>query len=1610
MQRRWRNALAGLLIALLATATWFASQQQPHPDMFRPIGLWDIARAEWWAHPLERNAFKRTVVRGGLAGVFALPDGDQVWAVGSGGLILRSSDGGRHWTQQRPALPPSAVPAAARIAGARSLSDLLPNAHADTGRAIPRSTLEPDVPAQSPTSSPQLQRQQPQTQQQEQQPIQTQTAQPQEQIRETPDSGQNKAPPAANALPSNRQIKRTPPAANPPSAVPLAVTPLTAPPRPPAAAPTTAPERLPEAPRADAKLNAVYFVTASTGWAVGDRGTVLTTRDGGSTWVAQSSGVDDDLRDVQFSSNGQQGWAVGWSERVIITSDGGTTWSVHQTKTGEPLRSLHIASDGKKGWAVGRGGSTVYFTTDGGINWKPQKSGIGKRLYAVQFADDQKGWAVGSDGAVVATMDGGETWNAQPSGSDFDLLELHVAKDGQRAWAVGTVGTVIATRDGGKTWKVQDTGTNVDIVSAHFARNGLDGWVVGEDATVLGTRDGGDTWVAQTAGIKADLYALHFASDARRAWAVGGGGTVLVTRDGGNTWVPQASGTLKSLGGVHFNADGLRGHAAGQGGTLLATQDGGSTWSAQNGAGSQAMTSIRFAQDGRRGWAAGASGTVISTWDGGGTWTLAASNSPSWLRDMHIDADGERGWIAGSGGTLLATRDGGSTWFAQASNSANLTAVHFADDGLRGLAAGAEGTILATLDGGGNWSTRTTGSKAPLSRVRLAGNGQRAWAVGTGGSILTSRDGGTTWSAQNSGTRSRLRDLHVAGDGSHGWAIGDDGTVLATSDGGNAWRETAPYRRYWAPWYFAATAAVAFLLAALYALVEPSTLASYRPVSGAVPQVSASRLLSDRPIADKQEDKLGYSIGVDALSSFIRNRDTQPRVTIAVTGEWGTGKSSIMRMLQTDLQKAGFRTAWFNAWHQQQEGRQLTALFNTVRTQAVPSWWSRQFIAALRVRSRLIWGRGWFYKTVAVASAIGLALLLGDLLADGPQTAWSHVRANFSHSVLQQQKTAITGASLAKLDPFQKPSAAAAATPGAGAVSPASVPTAGDKTTTAAAKPDPCIDDAQRRMHRKAEPVRLAVYCDLKRNFLWDHGEDGSHCGVDRPEIAEPARRCIFDSAADLIATLNKHDKDGVSAIWPSEEKAIRAAAETLPPPPLFRWLESSLLGGLAGFIALLFTKGVSVYGLQMTAPLRALLASGDKDKDAGKEAAGTIERYRAEFGLLCKALDGRLVIFIDDLDRCTPATVNTLLEMTNYLVDVGDCFVVIGAAVERVKRSIISPVTNVYDEKYADDYLRKLIHIELPVPLRRANLENLLRENPPPNAVRIENGSAARREGAAWLLALLVVAVLVCVFFLGSWLHASGDGEARDVLPRPMSAERLALMAPFPPGVVPRPDPTPTIRVERAVADVGVSAPTDAPWPWLLLLPAALLIGAGLGWRWLQRNRGAVFVALGGAIRPVDSGRFMQALRVWNPVVVEHDPTPRHVKRFFNRARLFASYEIEEARTTHQEVTDDATLVMMAALHHVNPAYLETMQASVRASEEVQGDLLSTLGQLPSRFGVDPPPVVPDATPSAIELARSFAECFVEAWRKHLSSFDPRPTAAQILRFADRVRGINVR
>jgi photosystem II stability/assembly factor-like uncharacterized protein len=76
--------------------------------------------------------------------------------------------------------------------------------------------------------------------------------------------------------------------------------------------------------------------------------------------------------------------------------------------TGHNLASV-ASPDSSTIVAVGMNG-TIVRSTDGGDTWPRPASGTSQSLYRVSFADANTGGAVGNGGTILRTLDGGETW------------------------------------------------------------------------------------------------------------------------------------------------------------------------------------------------------------------------------------------------------------------------------------------------------------------------------------------------------------------------------------------------------------------------------------------------------------------------------------------------------------------------------------------------------------------------------------------------------------------------------------------------------------------------------------------------------------------------------------------------------------------------------------------------------------------------------------------------------------------------------------------------------------------------------------------------------------------------------------------------------------------------------------------------------------------------------------------------------------------------------------------------------------------------------------------------------------------------------------------------
>jgi predicted KAP-like P-loop ATPase len=72
--------------------------------------------------------------------------------------------------------------------------------------------------------------------------------------------------------------------------------------------------------------------------------------------------------------------------------------------------------------------------------------------------------------------------------------------------------------------------------------------------------------------------------------------------------------------------------------------------------------------------------------------------------------------------------------------------------------------------------------------------------------------------------------------------------------------------------------------------------------------------LFDKSIESYLDDKLSFETAVTTLKELIDESDTP--ISIGINGKWGSGKTSMMRLIKEKLEKDGeVKISWFDTWN-----------------------------------------------------------------------------------------------------------------------------------------------------------------------------------------------------------------------------------------------------------------------------------------------------------------------------------------------------------------------------------------------------------------------------------------------------------------------------------------------------------------------------------------------------------------------------------------------------------------------------------------------------------------------------------------------------------------------
>ena len=296
-------------------------------------------------------------------------------------------------------------------------------------------------------------------------------------------------------------------------------------------------------------------------------------------------------------------------------------------------------------------------------------------LNAIVAPDESNIVAVGDNGKILRSSNGGTTWSRTTNGSVNYKSAAFVGND---VWVGGSDGKVY------KTTKV-NTGLVGYLTGSVNSVNGVDfvtstvGYACGDGGTVYRTSDGGLTWTLKNSGLPNVKFNCVSFRDAAVGVIGGNNGTAYVTTNSGDSWTAFTTGTTRNILAAHYYPTII--YFVGEWGTILTTT------------GSPILTSVKSR-------------------------TRTDIRGISGINSSEVHLTG--------GGGFIRNNKNSSTEFLNFEVNpmmANLVGIAFSDANTGFAISSLNDAIIKTTNGGVNWNL-TAGATMQVSWVsKLSGSG-----------------------------------------------------------------------------------------------------------------------------------------------------------------------------------------------------------------------------------------------------------------------------------------------------------------------------------------------------------------------------------------------------------------------------------------------------------------------------------------------------------------------------------------------------------------------------------------------------------------------------------------------------------------------------------------------------------------------------------------------------------------------------------------------------------------------------------------------------------------------------------------------------------------------
>jgi photosystem II stability/assembly factor-like uncharacterized protein len=224
-------------------------------------------------------------------------------------------------------------------------------------------------------------------------------------------------------------------------------------------------------------LNSIWMISANEFYGGSQLGRIYRSTNSGANWTSLGS-TGTQMRSIAFPPGSNTGYSCGDNGKSYqITSTGITNLP---TGLSTSLKSVTFPT-ANEGWLCGNG---IIRHFANGV-WNADQTYGNSSYNGICFVNNTNGWAVGDNGVIIHTTDG-KNWVGQtnPDTKANGLLDVFFL-DVNEGWAVGFNGIILHTTNGGSTWVVVGNGLTTSILTSVYFTSSTNGYVAGVNRTLL---------------------------------------------------------------------------------------------------------------------------------------------------------------------------------------------------------------------------------------------------------------------------------------------------------------------------------------------------------------------------------------------------------------------------------------------------------------------------------------------------------------------------------------------------------------------------------------------------------------------------------------------------------------------------------------------------------------------------------------------------------------------------------------------------------------------------------------------------------------------------------------------------------------------------------------------------------------------------------------------------------------------------------------------------------------------------------------------------------------------------------------------------------------------